>query len=55
MMPVASRSTTTRDPAASFHINNMGGHVGMLEMHGRWQVGQDEDVPSSSALRQTAG
>jgi lipopolysaccharide transport system ATP-binding protein len=43
------------DPAASFHINNMGGHVGMLEMHGRWQVGQDEDVSSGGALRQTAG
>ena len=28
-------SYDSRDPAASFHINNMGGHVGMLEMHGR--------------------
>ncbi len=42
-------------PAANFHVNAMGGHVGMLEMHGRWQVEQDEDVPSSSAVRQTAG
>lgn len=42
------------DPAASFHINNMGGHVGMLEMHGRWQVDQERDVPTS-AVRQTAG
>jgi ABC-type polysaccharide/polyol phosphate transport system ATPase subunit len=41
------------DPAASFHINNMGGHVGMLEMHGRWQVDQETDVPTS-AVRQTA-
>jgi ABC-type polysaccharide/polyol phosphate transport system ATPase subunit len=39
-------------PAASFHINNMGGHVGVLEMHGRWQV--EQDVPTS-AVRQTAG
>ena len=40
--------------AVSFHINNMGGHIGMLEMHGRWQVEQDKDVPTS-AVRQTAG
>lgn len=39
-------------PAASFHINNMGGHVGVLEMHGSWQV--EQDVPTS-AVRQTAG
>ena len=43
------------DPAASFHINNMGGHVGMLEMQGRWQVTQHDDVPSSGAVHQTAG
>jgi hypothetical protein len=42
------------DPAASFHINNMGGHVGMFEMHGRWQVEQEKDV-QTSAVRQTAG
>jgi lipopolysaccharide transport system ATP-binding protein len=41
-------------PAASFHINNMGGHVGMLEMQGRWQVEQERDVPTT-AHRQTAG
>jgi ABC-type polysaccharide/polyol phosphate transport system ATPase subunit len=41
-------------PAASFHINSMGGHVGMLEMHGRWQVEQEADAPTS-AVRQTAG
>ena len=41
-------------PAASFHINNMGGHVGMLEMQGRWQVEQETDVPTS-AVHQTAG
>jgi ABC-type polysaccharide/polyol phosphate transport system ATPase subunit len=41
------------DPAASFHINNMGGHVGMFEMHGRWQVEHEKDVPTS-AVRQTA-
>ena len=43
------------DPAANFHINAMGGHVGMLEMHGRWHVEQAEDVPSRSGVRQTAG
>jgi hypothetical protein len=41
------------DPAASFHINNMGGHVGMLEMQGRWHVEQERDVPTT-AVRQTA-
>jgi ABC-type polysaccharide/polyol phosphate transport system ATPase subunit len=40
--------------AASFHINNRGGHVGMLEMQGRWQVEQETDVPSA-VVRQTAG
>jgi hypothetical protein len=38
----------------SFHVNNMGGHVGMLEAQGRWQVEQEQDVPTS-AVRQTAG
>jgi ABC-type polysaccharide/polyol phosphate transport system ATPase subunit len=42
------------DPAASFHVNTMGGHVGMLEMHGRWQVEQEQGTPSS-AVPQTAG
>ncbi len=42
------------DPAASFHINAMGGHVGMLEMHGRWQVEDAQELPAS-AVRQTAG
>jgi hypothetical protein len=41
-------------PAATFHINNMGGHVGMLEMRGRWQVEQERDAPTR-AVRQTAG
>lgn len=38
--------------AASFHINNMGGHIGVLEMHGRWQV--EHDVPTR-AVRHAAG
>ena len=42
------------DPAASFHINNMGGHIGIVEMHGRWQVAQEQDV-RSGAITQTAG
>ena len=41
-------------PASSFHVNNLGGHVGLLEMHGRWQVGSEEDV-SSGAVQQAAG
>jgi ABC-type polysaccharide/polyol phosphate transport system ATPase subunit len=41
-------------PAANFHINAMGNHVGVVEMHGRWQVEQDTDVPTT-AVRQTAG
>jgi hypothetical protein len=32
----------------------MGGHVGLLEVHGRWQVEQEKDAPTS-AVRQTAG
>jgi len=42
------------DPAASFQVNNTGGHVGLLEMHGRWQVEREEDVSSSGAVRQSA-
>jgi lipopolysaccharide transport system ATP-binding protein len=49
-----SQSYDHADPAANFHINPMTRHVGMLEMHGRWQVEQD-DVPSSSAVRHAAG
>jgi hypothetical protein len=36
------------DPAASFHIENSDGHVGVLEMHGRWQVAPGADVPTES-------
>lgn len=43
------------NPAASFHVNNLGGHVGLLEMEGRWQVGREEDVSPPSVARQTAG
>jgi len=50
-----SHSYDHADPAANFHVNAMGGHVGMLEMHGRWQVERDEDVASNTAVRQTAG
>jgi ABC-type polysaccharide/polyol phosphate transport system ATPase subunit len=50
-----SHSYDHADHAANFHINAMGSHVGMVEMNGRWQVEQDEDVPSSGAVRQTAG
>ena len=50
-----SHSYDHADPAANFHINAMGAHVGMLELRGRWQVEHDQDVPSSGAVRQTAG
>jgi lipopolysaccharide transport system ATP-binding protein len=43
------------NPAASFHINNLGGHVGLLEMHGRWEVEQEDGVPSTGAVRRSAG
>jgi lipopolysaccharide transport system ATP-binding protein len=42
------------DPAASFHIDAMGGHVGLLEMHGGWHVEREDDVPAGGAVRQTA-
>jgi lipopolysaccharide transport system ATP-binding protein len=42
------------DPAASFHVDNMGGHVGLLEMHGGWRVERADDVPAGGAIRQTA-
>ena len=49
-----SQTYDQADPGATFHINNMGGHVGMLEMQGRWLVEQERDVPTP-AVRQTAG
>jgi lipopolysaccharide transport system ATP-binding protein len=42
------------DPAASFHVEDSGGHGGVLEMHGRWQVEPEADVPAGSTVRQTA-
>jgi lipopolysaccharide transport system ATP-binding protein len=42
------------DPAASFHIENSGGHVGVWEMHGSWQVEPEADVPAGSTAGQTA-
>jgi lipopolysaccharide transport system ATP-binding protein len=41
------------DTAITFHINNLGGHSGLLEAKGRWEVERD-DVPSAGAVRQTA-
>jgi hypothetical protein len=52
--PGGSEIYDSANPAASFHVNYKGGHIGMLEMHGRWQVDQETDVPTS-AVRQTAG
>jgi len=42
------------DPAASFHIENTGGHVGVLEMHGRWHVEPGADVHAGSTAAHTA-
>jgi ABC-type polysaccharide/polyol phosphate transport system ATPase subunit len=42
------------DPAASFHIENAGGHIGLLEIQGGWQVDQKDDVPAGGAVRNTA-
>jgi lipopolysaccharide transport system ATP-binding protein len=42
------------DPAASFHVDNIGGHVGLLEMHGGWHVEREDDVPTGGAVRQSA-
>jgi ABC-type polysaccharide/polyol phosphate transport system ATPase subunit len=35
-------------PAASFRVNDMGGHLGLLEMRGRWEVEQEADVPTGA-------
>jgi lipopolysaccharide transport system ATP-binding protein len=43
------------DPAASFHIDSLGGHTGLLEMRGGWQVERQDDVPAGGAVRRTAG
>jgi lipopolysaccharide transport system ATP-binding protein len=42
------------DPAASFHVGDTGGHVGLLEMRGDWQVEREDDVPAGGAVRQSA-
>jgi lipopolysaccharide transport system ATP-binding protein len=42
------------DPAASFHIETSGGHVGVLEMHGRWEVERKADMVTGSTAGQTA-
>ena len=42
------------DPAASFHIENSSGHVGVLEMRGSWQVDPEAGVPAGSTAGQTA-
>lgn len=41
------------DPAATFHINDLGdGHQGLLELRGRWQVEHEtEDILVRSALQ----
>lgn len=42
------------NPAASFHIDTIGGHSGLLEMHGAWHVEREDDVPAGGAIRQSA-
>ncbi len=41
-------------PAASFHVNNMGGHVGLLEMLGSWKVAHEDGVAAGAAVRESA-
>jgi lipopolysaccharide transport system ATP-binding protein len=43
------------DPAASFHVGDTGGHVGLLEMRGEWQVEREDGVPAGGTVRQSAG
>ncbi len=52
---MAGATTYDHSPAAaSFHVDNSSGHVGLLEMHGGWHVERDDDVPAGGAVRQTA-
>lgn len=43
------------DAAASFHVGDTGGHVGLLEMRGEWQVEREDGVPAGGTARQSAG
>jgi lipopolysaccharide transport system ATP-binding protein len=43
------------DAAASFHVGDTGGHVGLLEMRGEWQVEREDGVPAGGTVRQSAG
>jgi lipopolysaccharide transport system ATP-binding protein len=42
------------DAAASFHVGDTGGHVGLLEMRGAWEVEREDGVPAGT-VRQSAG
>ncbi|MEA2637571.1 MAG: lipopolysaccharide transport system ATP-binding protein [Chloroflexota bacterium] len=42
------------DAAASFHVGDTGGHVGLLEMRGAWEVQREDGVPAGT-VRQSAG
>jgi len=37
-------------PAASFHVESVGGHIGLLEIHGGWQVERKDDVAADGAV-----
>jgi lipopolysaccharide transport system ATP-binding protein len=43
------------DAAASFHVGDTGGHVGLLEMRGEWQVEREDGVHAGGTVRQSAG
>jgi lipopolysaccharide transport system ATP-binding protein len=43
------------DVAASFHVGDTGGHVGLLEMRGEWRVEREDGVPTGGAVRESAG
>jgi len=42
------------DVAASFHVGDTGGHVGLLEMRGAWEVERENGVPAGT-VRESAG
>ena len=43
------------DAAASFHVGDTGGHVGLLEMRGEWRVEREDGVPTGGAVRESTG
>jgi lipopolysaccharide transport system ATP-binding protein len=42
------------DPAASFHVDDAVGHVGVLEMHATWKVDREDGATTAGAVPQSA-